>query len=175
MSGIMTALVGSGGVTVVSFTVTVGTGTNSDGTTTQTFWGFSNVGVPTGNTNGIYFPNSVSPNLNVGSVSPTLPTINSIIVRGAYSIGVSSSSIATYYAVILEGDVSATPNLISNMYVDGNQVVYSTKTVTYFPLTRDSSNAPGSAPSTLFLFTLTATAATLFGTTPSATKTVSIY
>lgn len=175
MSGIMTALVGSGGVTVVSFTVTVGTGTNSNGVTTQTFWGFSNVGVPTGNTNGIYFPNSVPANLNVGLVSPTLPTINSIIVRGAYSIGVSSSSIATYYAVILEGDVSATPNLISNMYVDGNQVVYSTKTVTYFPLIRDSSNVSGSAPSTLFLFTLTATAATLFGTTAGATKTVSIY
>jgi hypothetical protein len=175
MSGIMTALVGSGGVTVVSFTVTVGTGTNSNGTTTQTFWGFSNVGVPTGGTNGLYYPNSVSPNLNIGSVSPATPTIGAIEVIGAYSIGVSSSSIATYYAVILEGDVSATPNLISNMYVDGNQVVYSAKTVTYFPLTRDNSNVSGSAPSTLFLFTLTATAATLFGTTAGVTKTVSIY
>lgn len=173
MSGIMTALVGSGGVAVVSFTVTVGTGTNSNGTTTQTFWGFSNVGVPTGGTNGLYYPNSLA--LNVGLVSPATPTIGAIEVIGAYSIGVSSSSIATYYAVILDGDASATPNLISNMYVDGNQVVYSTKTVTYFPLTRDSSNVSGSAPSTLFLFTLTATAATLFGTTAGATKTVSIY
>lgn len=176
MSGIMTALVGSGGVAVVSFTVTVGTGTNSNGITTQTFWGFSSVGVPTGNTNGIYYPNSgVGGGLTIGSTSPLSPTIGGGEVIGAYSIGVSSSSIATYYAVIVEGDASATPNLISNMYVDGNQVVYSTKTVTYFPLTRDSSNVSGSAPSTLFLFTLTATAATLFGTTPSATKTVSIY
>jgi hypothetical protein len=174
MSGIMTAMLGAGGIEIVNLTVTVNTGTNSNGTTTQTFWGWSRVGVPTGNTNGLYYPNSVPSNLNIGSVSPTSPTIDGNLIVGAYSIGVSSSSIATYYAVIVEGDVSATPGLVSSMTVDGTPVV-GTKTVTYIPLSRDSSNGVGSLPSTLFLFTLTATAATLFGTTPSATKTVSIY
>jgi len=173
MSGIMMALVGSGGVSVVNSTVTVNTGTNSNGTTTQTFWGYSIVGVPTGNTNGLYYPNSVPSNLPVGSISPAL-TIDGSDVLGVYSIGVSSSSIATYYAVILDGDVSATPGLVSSLTVDGTLVV-GTKTVTYIPLSRDSTNGVGSLPSTLFLFTLTVTAATLFGTTPSATKTVSIY
>jgi hypothetical protein len=169
MTGIMTAMLGIGGA-AGNFTVTVGTAGSSNGATAQTFWGWSTIGFLDGQPNSTYYPDYLL--LTMGSVSSPAPTIGGFNVLGAYSIGINSSSIATYYAVIVEGNVSGTPGLISNMSVDGTAIVYSTKTVNFVAQSRIGTGSFLST--TYFLFTLTSTAATLFGTTAGATKTVSI-
>ena len=169
MTGIMAAMAGIGGA-AGNFTVTVGTAGSSNGATAQTFWGWSVVGFLNGQPNSTYYPDYTS--MTMGSVSTPSPTIGGNSIIGAYSIGINSSSIATYYAIIVEGNVSGTPGLISNMSVDGTPIVYSTKTVNFVAQSRIGTGTFLS--STYFLFTLTSTAATLFGTTAGATKTVSI-
>lgn len=173
MSGALSMLMasGAGGSGGGSFAVTVGVGSNFNLTPIQTNWayGWADVGYTPGagaifNTQFVAY--TVCP---VGSaVSPSLP----VTVIGIYSAGGSAGN-ASYYVVLTDGDTTVSaPSFATTMTVDGVSVG-GTRSA---PVYRSGSLAAGavSKPCTQYLFTLAAPAATLFGTTAGAVKTVVI-
>jgi hypothetical protein len=157
-----------------TFTVIVGLGTNATGGGTQTNWayGWSIVGYTPGS--GPVFNTQFIDNTQCPVGSATAPVLG-VTVLGIYSAGGSSGN-ASYYVILTDGDTTVTaPNFATTLVVDGT-TVSGGSTVRATPQYRSGSliGSGTSRPCTQYMFTLAAPAATLFGTTGGAVKTVVI-
>lgn len=168
MTGIMAAMLGIGS-SGTGLSVTVGSGTSTFSSIGYYFWGWSAIGFTNNSSNSQWYPDYNL--LTIGSVIPSGPTISNIDIWGVYSIGIISSTNANYYVVVVDGDQTANPSLITNLTIDG-VAISGTKSYAYVPLSRIGTGTV--FDTTYFAFQQSTPTTTLFGTTAGAVKSVVI-
>ena len=149
------SVTGSSGARNATFTVVVGQGFNQYGRWLDGisyFWGWC----PNEATQGSIYPDAA-----IGSCSTTNPGLNSLAVIGVYSVGLNLPNNASYYYLLLAGNVTTG---ITSLTIGGSAVGSGPTSYTY-----DSTNN-----CTRVLFTPATVTTTLFGTTVGASKTVVI-